>query len=194
MNRLLMIGSLAGLLFATTGCLHHNTRSGGKTCASGHCGSGTCSSGTCSTGSCGNGACSSGDCYGEGGACMGDGLCGGNCGDSCQAGPYAYGDGGRCVGDGCGNCSMCAKVGGICGACANGGCRPGCIPGRLGWQQGGLDYSAYLRPGMCGHHAGDALNSRPFTAGPPTATVGYPYYTHRGPRDFFLDNPPSIGR
>lgn len=26
------------------------------------------------------------------------------------------------------------------------------------------------------------------------AVVGYPYYTVRGPRDFLMDNPPSIGR
>jgi hypothetical protein len=30
-------------------------------------------------------------------------------------------------------------------------------------------------------------------AGPPTAAVAYPYYTVRGPRDFLLNNPPSIG-
>jgi hypothetical protein len=30
--------------------------------------------------------------------------------------------------------------------------------------------------------------------GPPSAAVGYPYYTLRGPRDFLVDNPPSIGR
>ena len=30
--------------------------------------------------------------------------------------------------------------------------------------------------------------------GPPTAAVAYPYYTLRGPRDFLIDNPPSIGR
>jgi hypothetical protein len=30
-------------------------------------------------------------------------------------------------------------------------------------------------------------------AGPPTATVAYPYYTTRGPRDFLAPNPPSIG-
>jgi hypothetical protein len=30
--------------------------------------------------------------------------------------------------------------------------------------------------------------------GPPTAQVAYPYYTIRGPRDFLIDNPPSIGR
>ena len=31
-------------------------------------------------------------------------------------------------------------------------------------------------------------------AGPPTATYAYPYYTTRAPRDFLMDNPPSIGR
>jgi len=30
--------------------------------------------------------------------------------------------------------------------------------------------------------------------GPQSASVGYPYYTTRGPRDFLVDNPPSIGR
>ncbi|MFV1964694.1 MAG: hypothetical protein ACC628_04680 [Pirellulaceae bacterium] len=30
--------------------------------------------------------------------------------------------------------------------------------------------------------------------GPPTASYAYPYYTTRAPRDFLLDNPPSIGR
>ncbi|HZZ26593.1 MAG TPA: hypothetical protein VFE46_01195 [Pirellulales bacterium] len=30
-------------------------------------------------------------------------------------------------------------------------------------------------------------------AGPPAAQVAYPYYTSRGPRDFFANNPPSIG-
>ncbi len=29
--------------------------------------------------------------------------------------------------------------------------------------------------------------------GPSSATVGYPYYTTRAPRDFLMDNPPSIG-
>jgi len=30
-------------------------------------------------------------------------------------------------------------------------------------------------------------------AGPPTSTYGYPYYTTRAPRDFLMNNPPSIG-
>jgi hypothetical protein len=29
--------------------------------------------------------------------------------------------------------------------------------------------------------------------GPPTGAVAYPYYTTRGPRDFLVNNPPSIG-
>jgi len=173
MNRLLMIGSLAALLVGTTGCLHHNTRGGCNSCQTGQC--------------------NTGNCYGEGGA-----SCGPQCGgcNTCQAGPYAYGNGGKCVGDGCnGQCGtgMCGRVGGMCGVCGESGCRPGSIPGRLGWGQGGPGYSAHLQPGCLGHHAGDALNSRPFTPGPPTAAVGYPYYTIRGPRDCLLDNPPSIG-
>ena len=31
-------------------------------------------------------------------------------------------------------------------------------------------------------------------AGPPTAAYAYPYYTLHGPRDFLLNNPPSLGR
>jgi hypothetical protein len=68
------------------------------------------------------------------------------------------------------------------------------VAGPLGWQQGGLDYSSHLQPGLLGHNAAQNLNSLPFNPGPPTAQVGYPYYTVRGPRDFLLDNPPSIGR
>ena len=30
-------------------------------------------------------------------------------------------------------------------------------------------------------------------AGPPSASYAYPYYTTRAPRDFLMDNPPSIG-
>ena len=29
--------------------------------------------------------------------------------------------------------------------------------------------------------------------GPVGAQVAYPYYTNRGPRDFFAENPPSLG-
>jgi hypothetical protein len=44
-------------------------------------------------------------------------------------------------------------------------------------------------PGCC--NSGDQRYN--FNPGPPVAQTAYPYYTLRGPRDFFLDNPPSIG-
>ena len=175
MNRWLLIGSMACLLVASTGC-----RMGG-----GGCGGGACSSGTCNE--------SYGDC-GDGGTCNG-GTC----------------NGGTCNGHGCGKgilgrmCGMCFMSNGGCnecgdkacgGGCGLGGCngRLGCQAGPLGWQQGGLDYSSHLQPGLIGHHAPAALNNRPFTPGPPSTQVAYPYYTHKGPRDFLLDNPPTIGR
>jgi hypothetical protein len=44
-------------------------------------------------------------------------------------------------------------------------------------------------PGCC--NSGDQNYN--FNPGPPVAQTAYPYYTLRGPRDFLLDNPPSIG-
>jgi hypothetical protein len=50
---------------------------------------------------------------------------------------------------------------------------------------------AHMTPGYPHHHF-----HREYVGpqGPPSAHVAYPYYTIRGPRDFLLDNPPSIGR
>jgi hypothetical protein len=105
---------------------------------------------------------------------------------------------GACPDGSCNECGGTGHVGAmkqLCGACGgNGGCRTGCQTGKLGWQQGGLDYSSHLNPGPLGHNAARNLNSRPMAAGPPTGQVGYPYYTVRGPRDFLVDNPPTIGR
>ncbi|WP_182870273.1 hypothetical protein [Stieleria mannarensis] len=127
MNRWLWIGSLAGLLVVSTGCLHNHTRN--------NCSSGACSSGTGLLGKLGGGSCNS------------------------------------------------------CGS----GCRTGCVPGNIGWQQGGLNYSSHLGPGTMGHR-GNTTTSQNFTPGPPTGQVAYPYYTVRGPRDFLLNDPPTIGR
>jgi len=165
MNRWLLIASMSGLLAITTGCLHHNTRGG---CS-------TCSDETMMSG-CGNcGGCQSGNC---GGDCQMAGCPSGNCSnETCSTG----------------NCgpSGCGLIGKGRGRLA--GCRTGCQAGPLGWQQGGLNYSSHLNPGFLGHHAGQAVAGQPFQAGAPAAQVAYPYYTHRGPRDFLLDNPPSIG-
>jgi hypothetical protein len=47
--------------------------------------------------------------------------------------------------------------------------------------------------GRFGHFHGNNNGFVP-QQGPPAAQVGYPYYTTRGPRDFLMNNPPSIGR
>jgi hypothetical protein len=80
---------------------------------------------------------------------------------------------------------------------------PNCYPGGYGYGHhaypggpfhgGHYGYfgGAHRTPGYPHHHF-----SRSYVGpqGPPTAQVAYPYYTTRGPRDFLLDNPPSIGR
>ena len=124
----------------------------------------TCSSGQCGGSTCGDGACGSGHC--QSGGC-------GDCGDQ-KVGLLNR------IRSGSGNCGT--------------GCRNGCVAGPLGWQQGGLNYSSHLQPGLLGHGAGAQLNNRPFNAGPPTGQVAYPYYSVRGPRDFFVNDPPTIGR
>jgi hypothetical protein len=69
-------------------------------------------------------------------------------------------------GPGCCCCGCCEKYSGCCGPCCQ--------------TQG---------PGCCA--SGDHRYN--FAPGPPTGQTAYPYYTVRGPRDFLLNNPPSIG-
>ena len=65
----------------------------------------------------------------------------------------------------------------------------------------GLHGHAGLGHHGLGHHGGNGLlpgggmHYRPPTepAGGPVGTYAYPYYTIRGPRDFLMANPPSIG-
>jgi hypothetical protein len=63
---------------------------------------------------------------------------------------------------------------------------------------GGGGYYGAHRPGhpdfvpKLPPHYGQQVQQGP--PGPPAPSYAYPYYTTRGPRDFFLDNPPSIGR
>ena len=86
-----------------------------------------------------------------------------------------------------------------CSDCNNCNGPLGCRPCNLGWQRGGTDYQSYLGnnggPGGClGHHANSQPPGAGGPAGAPAAQVAYPYYTARGPRDFLMDNPPTIGR
>lgn len=90
------------------------------------------------------------------------------CGDACGCGEMC-GDG--CCGSGCGIFDR-----GGCG-CGGSGC-DSCL-------QGGL--SKLLDCNSCGDQ------NYNFNPGPPGGQVAYPYYTTRGPRDFLMCNPPSIG-
>lgn len=73
-------------------------------------------------------------------------------------------------------------------SCGNDGCGPGPLRPR-GWAVH-QDRSG----GLLSHHRGKHEDEEAGMAGPAAAAVGYPYYTIRGPRDFLVDNPPSIGR
>lgn len=77
----------------------------------------------------------------------------------------------------------CAHLqGNKCKSCGPTGCRPA----KVGWQRGGTDYQRHLsHSDYRNHQAG---------SGVPAPSVAYPYYTVRGPRDFLVNNPPTIGR
>lgn len=70
--------------------------------------------------------------------------------------------------------------------CGGGGCGPGALRPR--------GYALHRdNGGLLGHHK-QAVDPEEGLNGPASAAVAYPYYTVRGPRDFLMDNPPSIGR
>lgn len=85
-----------------------------------------------------------------------------------QDGAANCGAGGACA-TGQGGCGHC---GGLLGGLVNGGAAAG-IHESQGWR-----------------HQAPQLGP----AGPPVGTYAYPYYTLHGPRDFLVDDPPSIGR
>ena len=90
------------------------------------------------------------------------------------------------------------------GSCSQGGCGPaGCQPagygpsgqgGHAGKEHGGLFGQWHGRRGTPNDYIprGQGL-PEDVMRGDATPTVSYPYYSVRGPRDYFLDNPPSIG-
>lgn len=84
---------------------------------------------------------------------------------------------------------LCASTG--CfhhGAHRGGGCGTGDCGGLLGRMSGG-------RGGGPMHELRGWRHQQPELgpAGPPVGTYAYPYYTLRGPRDFLVDDPPSLG-
>jgi hypothetical protein len=138
-----------------------------------------CGEGCCNT--CGRGGTCEGSCPG-GNGCVFDRYHGSQCGPQYPTGPYD-----------CSPCNSCdwgcngprhpfgSKSGHEC-YCQNDGCGQcqGCDRGYCGCGP---------NPGCCA--SGDQNYN--FNPGPPVAQTAYPYYTLRGPRDFLLGNPPSIG-
>ncbi len=103
---------------------------------------------------------------------------GGNngCGDCCNP---SCGCEGQCSSD-------CGCYG---GGCENGCCNNGCLQRGVSRV---IDCQGCNGGGMCGFcGGGDRVYN--FNPGPPAGQVAYPYYTVRGPRDFLMANPPSIG-
>lgn len=82
-----------------------------------------------------------------------------------------------------------------------------CALFREGQPLGAYGPGGAAHPGLWGHggcpephgrrHRGGGLGNGDLVLQPapngPAGAVAYPYYTHRGPRDFLANNPPSIG-
>lgn len=113
----------------------------------------------------------------------------GLCGDACGYGPC---ESGQCGSGQCGSGQYGYGPQPMQCSCGNLGHCTGCQHNRgLAARARALAQraaSGTMQPGMCMTDA--AYN---FNPGPPTGQTAYPYYTTRGPRDFFLNNPPSIG-
>jgi hypothetical protein len=92
---------------------------------------------------------------------------------------------------GCRSVNMCKDCGGKHGMLAHGGHGHGGHGHDGGYGHGGpYGHAAHGMPGYKKPaHGREYIGPQ----GPPTAQVAYPYYTIRGPRDFLINNPPTIG-
>jgi hypothetical protein len=138
----------------------------GGGCASGYCGSDGCYSGR--TGLLPRGGAACDDCPRRGlFECLWNRRHGGHGGHGGHAAAACQGCGGR-------GCHLCGGR----GHGGHGG------PGGPGGAYGDPNGNPYADP-----YAGQ-MQAAP---GPGAGAVAYPYYTTRGPRDFLINNPPSIG-
>ncbi len=173
-------------------------------CATDNCADGSCSStwtgplgmmsitrsNGCNDGSCGIGGDRGGGLF-SGNACR-DGACSGGRGLGAGGGMFAQGysdaggagngialAGGAGAGLGCGRFG-CGRNGRLCSSCRMRGGRNHPYGGEI----------PHTDPYMYGGWGGMGDGSG-FGQGP--VNYAYPYYTTRGPRDFLMNNPPSIG-
>ena len=98
-----------------------------------------------------------------------------------------------CVG---GNCTVAPA--GCCEA-TQPSCRPNCQPNGQACgdpcDDGAVPAKKHhcLLAGLCHKKPSEPAEQPAAEAGPPTGAITYPYYTTRGPRDFYAKNPGSIG-
>lgn len=131
----------------------------------------------------------------------GDGACDGGCGRGGLFGNGMFGNGmlgsGNRMGGMSGGMMGGGNNGGLLGSHARGGKIRGC--GRFGCgRDGKLCLTCHARKGLGHGRQRSTAGEIPHTAEPPMMGPGapqyvYPYYTTRGPRDFLMKNPPSIG-
>lgn len=108
--------------------------------------------------------------------------------------------------NGCGSCQSCSAKAGGCDQAACTGVASAGPAGVAAMGPAGVAGASPYDPGMAGPyaaagghggHGGRGGYGGPGMGGayggPPSAQVAYPYYTTRGPRDFLINNPPSIG-
>jgi hypothetical protein len=147
-------------------------------------------------GDCGRGGNLETNCPG-GNCCAFDRYCGQGCGAGCDCG-YPVGEY---------DCSPCNSPDWGCTGhrhprgyvdnraciCENGqgGSYQQCAHCGRGYYCGGPAVGCQFCPHCGCGPSGDHIYN--FNPGPPVAQTAYPYYTLRGPRDFLLDNPPTIG-
>lgn len=126
-------------------------------------------------------------------------LGGGNGG--CAAGPMGCdSNGGGCSSGSCGG--LAGIIGGCLGGGSGGGCLGGdpsnCVtPESLAGDGYGVrgGFTGPLAGHLGQHHRGPQSHMGPVgpADGPPIGQTTYPYYTTRGPRDYFAARPASIG-
>jgi hypothetical protein len=151
-----------------------------------------------------------GCCEGYAGTCGRSGNCEANCpgGNCCVFNRYHGSECGPQYPAGPYDCSPCNSCNWGCNGhqhpngyknlrecyCQNQRCngQPNCVCQRCGRGYCGGGPGVGCNCPFCGCGPSGDQNYN-FNPGPPVAQTAYPYYTLRGPRDFLLGNPPSIG-
>ena len=160
--------------------------------AQGGCGMGACGPGNCARGGCGTGQCAAGGCGGGQGYPP---YAMGGCGSGAGAPMYGVPGCGACDG-GCGMAYGATHGMGQCPRPKSGmnGKKAARMAAKaVHYPMSKCVQKAHHRCACGGCGCCRCCGSGGGAVGPEYGVVNYPYYTTRGPRDFLMVNPPSIG-